>query len=109
MRNDTTCKKHARGDLASDDLSLECWARAGKFRQATGYFFRALGPRIRPYRTERHLSQEDMVSYGFSVRHWRMIEAGRPTTLLTLLRICEAFDIQPEQLVAGLFRRRKNE
>ncbi len=51
---------------------------------------------------ERELSQEDMISYGFSVRHWQMIEAGRPSTLFTLLRICEAFDIQPEQLVAGL-------
>jgi len=34
-----------------------------------------------------------MISYGFSVRHWQMIEAGRPTTLFALLRICEAFDI----------------
>jgi len=38
-----------------------------------------------------------------------MIEAGRPSTRFTLLRICEAFDIQPEQLVAGLFRKRKKE
>jgi len=42
-----------------------------------------------------------MISYGFSIRHWQMIEAGRPSTLFTLLRICEAFDVQPEQLVAG--------
>jgi DNA-binding Xre family transcriptional regulator len=33
-----------------------------------------------------------------------MIEAGRPTTLFTMLRICEALEIQPEQLVAGLSR-----
>jgi hypothetical protein len=72
-------------------------------------FFRALGHRIRSYRTERKLSQEDMISYGFSVRHWQMIEAGRPSTLFTVLRICEAFDVQPEQLVAGLFRKRKKE
>jgi hypothetical protein len=75
-------------------------------------FFLALGHRIRSYRTERQLSQEDMISYGFSVRHWQMIEAGRPTTVFTLLRICDAFEIQPEQLVAGLahhLRRRKKE
>jgi transcriptional regulator with XRE-family HTH domain len=72
-------------------------------------YFRALGYRIRSYRMERYLTQEDMISYGFSVRHWQMIEAGRPTTLFTLLRICEAFDIQPEQIVAGLFRKRKKE
>ena len=65
-------------------------------------FFRALGHRVRSYRTERKLSQEDMISYGFSVRHWQMIEAGRPSTLFTLLRICEAFEVLPEKLLAGL-------
>ncbi len=65
-------------------------------------FFRALGHRVRSYRTERKLSQEDMISYGFSVRHWQMIEAGRPTTLTTLLRVCETFQVTPEELVAGL-------
>ena len=48
------------------------------------------------------LSQEDMISYGFSVRHWQMIESGRPFTVVTLLRVCEAFDISPEKLVTGL-------
>lgn len=72
-------------------------------------FFRALGHRIRSYRTERKLSQEDMISYGFSVRHWQMIEAGRPTTVFTLLRISEAFEIQPEDLIAGLLRKRRKE
>jgi len=72
---------------------MDWWARAGNFRQATGDFFAPRGHRIPSYRTERHLSQENMISYGFSVRHWQMIEAGRPTTLFALLRICEAFDI----------------
>ena len=31
-----------------------------------------------------------------------MIEAGRPTTLITLLRVCETFQVTPEELVAGL-------
>ena len=73
-------------------------------------FFRALGHRIRSYRTERELSQEDMISYGFSVRHWQMIESGRPITMFTLLRICETFDLTLDQLVAGLshhLRKRK--
>jgi DNA-binding Xre family transcriptional regulator len=43
-----------------------------------------------------------MISYGFSLRHWQMIEAGRPITVFTLLRVCSAFEISPEQLVAGL-------
>jgi transcriptional regulator with XRE-family HTH domain len=65
-------------------------------------FFRSLGHRIRSYRTERKLTQEDMISYGFSVRHWQMVEAGRPVTVFTLLRVCEAFDVRLEKLVAGL-------
>jgi transcriptional regulator with XRE-family HTH domain len=65
-------------------------------------FFRALGHRIRSYRTERKLSQEDMIGYGFSVRHWQMIEAGRPSTIFTLLRVCDAFGVAPEDLMKGL-------
>ena len=65
-------------------------------------YFRALGHRIRSYRTARELIQEDMISYGFSVRHWQMIEAGRPITMFTLLRVCEAFQVVPEQLLSGL-------
>jgi len=65
-------------------------------------FFRALGNRVRSLRTDRKLRQEDMIGYGFSLRHWQMIEAGRPSTLFTLLRICDAFEVTPEQLLAGL-------
>ena len=75
-------------------------------------FYRALGHRIRSYRTERQLSQEDMISRGFSVRHWQMIEAGRPVTVTTLLRICETFNLTMEQLFAGLshhLRKRRGE
>ena len=75
-------------------------------------FFRALGHRIRSYRTERKLSQEDMISYGFSIRHWQMMEAGRPITVFTLLRVRDAFEVPLEQLTAGLsqhLRRRRKE
>jgi len=43
-----------------------------------------------------------MISFGFSVRHWQMMEAGRPITVFTLLRVCEAFDIPVEKLVASV-------
>ncbi len=75
-------------------------------------FFRALGQRIRSYRTDSKLTQEDMISRGFSLRHWQMIEAGRPMTVFTLLRICEAFDLTLDQLLAGLsqhFRKRRRD
>ena len=53
-------------------------------------FFKALGQRVKDLRRKRGYSQEDMISFGFSARHWQQIEAGRPITVTTLLRICEA-------------------
>ena len=67
-------------------------------------FFRALGRRVRELRKRKGLSQEDMISHGFSARHWQQIEAGRPITVKTLLRICEAFDVPLVRLVRGLDR-----
>lgn len=43
-----------------------------------------------------------MISFGFSARHWQQIEAGRPITVTTLLRICEVFEIGMATLVKGL-------
>jgi transcriptional regulator with XRE-family HTH domain len=62
-------------------------------------FFRALGGVVRRLRKKRGLSQEDMISYGFSARHWQQIEAGRPITLTTLLRISEVFEVSVTYLV----------
>jgi transcriptional regulator with XRE-family HTH domain len=65
-------------------------------------FFVAFGKRVRELRRKQGHSQEDMISFGFSARHWQQIEAGRPITVSTLLRICEAFNISVEGLVQGL-------
>jgi transcriptional regulator with XRE-family HTH domain len=67
-------------------------------------FFRALGQRIRRLRKQRGYSQEDMISFGFSARHWQQIEAGRPVTMRTALRICDTFEISISSLVHGLDR-----
>jgi transcriptional regulator with XRE-family HTH domain len=67
-------------------------------------FFRALGKRVKDLRKRRGYSQEDMISFGFSARHWQQIEAGRPITVRTLIRICEALEISMERLVKGLDR-----
>jgi transcriptional regulator with XRE-family HTH domain len=67
-------------------------------------FFLRFGRRIRELRTERGHTQEDMISYGFSARHWQQIEAGRPITVSTLLRICAVFETSAERLVRGLDR-----
>jgi Helix-turn-helix domain len=65
------------------------------------FFFR-LGARIRKWRRKHGHSQEDMISFGFSARHWQQIEAGRPITVSTLLRICAVFKTSVAGLVRGL-------
>jgi transcriptional regulator with XRE-family HTH domain len=65
-------------------------------------FFRALGQRIKELRRKRGYSQEDMISFGFSARHWQQIEAGRPITVTTLLRICVALEVKLVRLLRGL-------
>ena len=65
-------------------------------------FFARLGGRIRTHRKTRGFSQEDMILFGFSARHWQQIEAGRPITVTTLLRICEVFRVPVARLLQGL-------
>jgi DNA-binding XRE family transcriptional regulator len=65
-------------------------------------FFDRLGERVRKLRKSRGLSQEDMISFGFSARHWQQIEAGRPITVTTLLRICEVFHVPVARLLKSL-------
>jgi transcriptional regulator with XRE-family HTH domain len=65
-------------------------------------FFNALGQRVKELRSRRGHSQEDMISFGFSARHWQQIEAGRPITLTTLLRICDAFRVRLAEVLRGL-------
>ena len=67
-------------------------------------FFRALGQRVRRLRKRAGYTQEDMISLGFSARHWQQIEAGRPITVSTLLRICHVFKCPMERIVRGLDR-----
>jgi len=65
--------------------------------------FKELGARLKAMRKKQGRSQEDMLSFGFSTRHWQQIEAGRPITLKTLLRICDVFEVTPEKLLRGLY------
>ena len=67
-------------------------------------FFDRLGKRVRGLRKKHGYSQEDMISHGFSARHWQQIEAGRSITVSTLLRICAVFETSVERLVRGLDR-----
>jgi transcriptional regulator with XRE-family HTH domain len=76
-----------------------CVARQAKHERV----FKELGARLKTMRQKSGHSQEDMLSFGFSTRHWQQIEAGRPITLTTLLRVCDAFQVAPERLLHGLW------
>lgn len=67
--------------------------------------FKILGARYRKLRQERKMVQEDVIEFGFSVRHYQQLEAGRPHSLSTLFRIAEMFKIEPEKLIKRLKRR----
>jgi transcriptional regulator with XRE-family HTH domain len=69
-----------------------------------GQFFRALGERVKKLRKAKGHTQEDMIGFGFSARHWQQIEAGRPITIKTLLRICDSFGVRAADLIDGLDR-----
>jgi len=66
--------------------------------------FEEVGKRLKQLRKDRGLSQEDMLSFGFSTRHWQQVEAGRPVTLTTILRACDVFGVPPEKLLAGVLK-----
>jgi transcriptional regulator with XRE-family HTH domain len=67
-------------------------------------FFKELGGRLRAQRQRRRYTQEDMIGFGFSARHWQQVEAGRPITLKTLVRACRVFDITLARILRGLDR-----
>lgn len=65
-------------------------------------FFKGLGSRIRRLRERAGYSQEDMISFGYTVRYWQRVEGGKPITLRTLLRICRIFGVPVQEVVRGL-------
>ena len=64
--------------------------------------FKELGVRYRQLRQKRRMVQEDVLEYGFSVRHYQQLEAGRPHSITTLFRVAEMFDTEPENLIKDL-------
>jgi len=65
-------------------------------------FYRDLGSRIKQLRKKQGYTQEDMISFGFGLRHWQQIEAGHPINISTLLRISETFGLHAWQIIRGL-------
>ena len=68
--------------------------------------FQKLGKRYRQLRINREMVQEDVLEFNFSVRHYQQLEAGRPHSLNTFFRLCQMFEVTPEELIRGLFEGR---
>jgi len=71
---------------------------------AYGQVFIKLGQKYRALRLKRDMVQEDVIEYGFSVRHYQQLEAGRPHSLATLFRLAEMYQTPPETLIKGLIK-----
>ncbi len=63
-------------------------------------FLRLLGTRIRTARKLCGLTQEGMSEFGFNLRHFQKVEAGKANlTLGMLCRLARAFELQPYELL----------
>ena len=66
-------------------------------------FCRKVAKNIRNARLKAGLTQEDMERFGFNIRHFQDIEAGKVRfTLETLYRLAKALKIRPARLVGRL-------
>ena len=59
-----------------------------------------VGQNIKKFRQKKGWTQFDMTEFGFSLRQYQYIEAGeRNISLQTILRLADAFQILPHQLI----------
>src|SRR5258708_16325229 len=65
-------------------------------------FYRGLGQRVKQLRKKNGYTQEDMISFGFGLRHWQEIEGGHPINIWSLLRFSEPFNVPPSHLFNAL-------
>ena len=55
---------------------------------------------IKKYRKRNNFTQEDMMDYGFSYKHYQRLESGKYSmNLYTLYRIAKAFNISVKNLI----------
>ena len=57
---------------------------------------------MRQLRIERGWSVDDMEVRGIRAKHWQQLETGRPITVTTLLRVCQALDVDASFLLREL-------
>lgn len=64
-------------------------------------FFKTFGATVKKLRIKAGLTQEDMMDFGFSVRFYQRIEAGKPIHMKTILKLANALDVSLKQLFAN--------
>jgi transcriptional regulator with XRE-family HTH domain len=64
-------------------------------------FYAELGRKVKKARQRAGYSQEDMMSYGWTLNQWQRIESDKPITLTTLLRVVEVLGVPMRLLVSG--------
>ncbi|QQR80747.1 MAG: helix-turn-helix transcriptional regulator [Deltaproteobacteria bacterium] len=63
-------------------------------------FQKRVGQNIKKCRTSKGWTQFDMTEFGFSLRQFQYIESGvRNISLQTILRLSNAFGVQPHELL----------
>lgn len=65
-------------------------------------FFKNFGSKCRKLRLKRGMTQEDMMQFGFSTRHYQRIEQGLAINMTTALKIAKAFGVKLSNLIKGL-------
>ena len=66
-------------------------------------FLIELGTRIRQARKDRGWTMRDMiVLHGFHLSQWQNFEKGKAISVPSLLRICDVYAIDLEELVQGI-------
>lgn len=65
--------------------------------------YKKLGNRYRRLRLKKGLTLEDVKGYGFSVRHYKQLEAGHPHRLSTLFKLAEMFNTTAAKLLDGVW------
>lgn len=65
--------------------------------------YKKLGNRYHRLRIKKGMTQEDVIEYGFSVRHYQQLEAGRAHTLTTLYQLARMFGVSASELVDGVW------
>lgn len=73
-----------------------------RYQEPYSLTFKKLGNRIKTIRLKKGVTQEAMINEGFSLRFYQRIEAGKPTTLKTLLKIANIFDLSLSELFKGI-------